>query len=133
MATVVGLIHGQDKTFGISFPDFPGLASGGTSISDAVERGREGLAVHVEALGEERLPLPHLRSIDEVIADPDLAEDLADAVAMVIVDVDLPGRSVRLNVSLDERLVQRIDRRAAELGETRSGFLAAAARARLAG
>jgi metal-responsive CopG/Arc/MetJ family transcriptional regulator len=37
-----------------------------------------------------------------------------------------------LNISMDERLVARIDRRARELGESRSGFLAAAAKSRLA-
>lgn len=41
---------------------------------------------------------------------------------------DRPGRSVRLNISLDEGLVAAIDRVAAN----RSGFLADAARAALA-
>jgi metal-responsive CopG/Arc/MetJ family transcriptional regulator len=40
---------------------------------------------------------------------------------------------MRLNISLDERLVEAIDRAAAAVGQTRSGFLADAAKTRLKG
>ena len=44
-----------------------------------------------------------------------------------------PARSVRVNISLDETLLDQIDRVARARGETRSGFLSSAARSRLAG
>jgi hypothetical protein len=58
--------------------------------------------------------------------------DLKDAV-VVAVEVELPARAVRVNVSLDENLLQAIDRAAAGAGQSRSAFLAEAARARLRG
>nr|WP_306228729.1 type II toxin-antitoxin system HicB family antitoxin [Aurantimonas sp. CSK15Z-1] len=48
-----------------------------------------------------------------------------------LVTVDLPGRSKRLNISMDERLMDRVDARAAALGKSRPAFLALAARQRL--
>ena len=62
----------------------------------------------------------------EIKADPEFAEDFEDAI-IAVVDLELPSRVVRLNISLDESLVLRIDRAAEALGESRSGFLAEAA------
>jgi metal-responsive CopG/Arc/MetJ family transcriptional regulator len=42
-----------------------------------------------------------------------------------------PSRSIRINVTMDERLVAAIDRAAKREGGSRSGFLANAARQRL--
>ena len=49
------------------------------------------------------------------------------------VPLDLPGKAVRLNISLDEHLVEQIDRAATAQGQTRSGFLAEAAKSKLRG
>jgi predicted RNase H-like HicB family nuclease len=132
MATVVALVHGKNGAYGVSFPDFPGCVSGGRSISEVLQRAPESLATHVEAIVEEGLTLPEIRELDDIRASGDWAEDFADAVLVAGVEIELPGKATRLNISMDERLVARIDRRARELGESRSGFLAAAAKSRLA-
>jgi predicted RNase H-like HicB family nuclease len=132
MTVVVALVHGKNGAFGVSVPDFPGVASGGETISEALRRAPEALLSHIEAMQEEGFDLPIIRELDEVRADPDFKEDFADAALVAALDVELPGKSSRLNISLDEHLVSRIDKRARELGESRSGFLAAAAKSRLA-
>jgi hypothetical protein len=43
-----------------------------------------------------------------------------------------PARAARINITLDESLLGRVDRAAEAVGETRSGYLAGAARRRLA-
>lgn len=132
MAIVFALIHGEPGAYGISFPDFPGAVSGGSTVAEAVERGREGLSLHIESMRIDQVALPKLRDIAEIRSDRTLAEDLKDAVTIAAVDFDLPGRAIRVNISMDEGLLARVDRRASDLGESRSGFLAAAAKARLA-
>ncbi len=133
MTTIIALIHGHAGAYGVSWPDFPGLASGGASIDEAIARGREGLAAHIEALQEDGAEIPTPRGLDALRADPALAEDFADAAIVAAIDVELPSRAVRINVSFDEGLLARIDRKAKELGMNRSAFLAEAARARMAG
>ena len=133
MATIVALIHGKAGAYGISFPDFPGCVSGGRTLDEALRRGRETLATHVGALTSEGIALPIVRDIDAVRADPESAPDFADAILVSAVELDLPGKSVRVNVSFDEKLLARIDRAAEAEGESRSRFLAEAARKRLAG
>jgi predicted RNase H-like HicB family nuclease len=130
MVAVVALVHGKPGAYGISFPDFPGCIAGGETIDEAMHRGRDALDFHVEGMIEVGEPLPKIRDIADIRADPEYFEDFADAV-VAVVDAELPTKAVRVNISIDERLLDRIDRAAQASGETRSGFIAAAARQRL--
>ena len=56
--------------------------------------------------------------------------DVKGALA-VLVPYTPPTRAVRLNVTLDEGLLELVDHAARDAGETRSGWLANAARRRL--
>ena len=132
MAIIVALVHGEKGAFGVSFPDFPGCVSGGATISEALRRAPEALASHIDAMAEEGFAMPEVRELDAIKADAAFIDDFADAALTAAVEVEMPGRASRLNISMDEHLVARIDKRARELGESRSGFLAAAAKSRLA-
>lgn len=125
---VYALVHEGDRAFGISFPDFPGCISGGDTIDDAIRRGREALAFHVEGMVEDGDDLPVPRTLTDLRKDPEFRED-AEGAVIVSVPIDLPGKAVRVNISMDERLLDSVDRAAAASGQSRSAFLAAAARA----
>jgi predicted RNase H-like HicB family nuclease len=131
MAQLIAVVHGYDGVYGVSYPDFPGLASGGVTIDEAISRSRDGLQSLIEDMIEDGKELPMPRGFDAIRSDPALAEDLTDMVAFAVVEFELPNKSVRLNITMDEGLVSRIDRAAKAVGETRSGFLAHAAKARL--
>lgn len=130
MAAVVALIDGKPGAYGISFPDFPGCVAGGVSIDDALRRGRESLSFHVESMREVGEELPRLREVAEIETDPEFVDEIKEAV-IALVEIDLPGRAVHLDISMDERLVDLVDRAAAAAGETRSGFIASAVRQRI--
>jgi predicted RNase H-like HicB family nuclease len=129
---VIALVHQDEGAYGISFPDFPGCVSGGGSLDEAVARGAETLAFHVAGMIEDGDPLPVLRSIEELRRDKDFRGDAKGAV-IVAVAVELPGKAVRVNISLDDRLLGAIDRAAQTRGESRSAFLANAAKDRIKG
>jgi predicted RNase H-like HicB family nuclease/uncharacterized protein (DUF1778 family) len=130
MVAVVALVHGRPGAYGISFPDFPGCIAGGETIDEVLRRGRDALDFHVESMMEVGEALPKIRDVTEIKADPEYVEDFADALVGVV-DAEVPAKAVRVNISIDERLLDRIDRAAEASGETRSGFIAAAARERL--
>ena len=50
---------------------------------------------------------------------------------MLLTRFELPKRAVRTNISMDESLISAIDRAASAFGESRSHFLAEAAKLRL--
>lgn len=130
----VAFIHGGDGSgFGISFPDFPGCVSDGDTVEEAIHRGAEALAFHVEGMIEDGEAVPEPRAVQEIKADPGLVEWREGAdVAFVPLVLD-KGSPRRVNVSLDYGLLQAIDDEAKRRGMTRSAFLSSAARNEIEG
>jgi len=123
------LAAAPDGTVGIVFPDFPGCVSGGDSVQQAAANGIEALALHVEGMIADGEAIPPPSALGEV---PDwLAEDAATVLGHCLVPVEVASKAVRLNITMDEALVHRLDMAAAAEGFTRSGYLAQAARERI--
>lgn len=129
--SIIGLIHGEPGSFGISFPDVPGCISAGATLDETLANGADALAFHLEGMAEDGGPPPVPRSLDAIRADPEHAFELSEPHVVALVPYDPPTRTVRINVTMEERLVAAIDRAARSGGGTRSGFLAEAARQKL--
>jgi predicted RNase H-like HicB family nuclease len=116
------LERGPKATFGAWFPDFPGCVAGGTSQEQAIARAENALAQAVDALFERGRPLPEPTPIARIVLPKG-----CDLVAYFMVGIDPPDPSERVNVYLPKSLIARADRRAAELGMSRSSFFGLAA------
>lgn len=132
MTRVVMFIHEGDGCYGASFPDFPGATTVADDLDALYAKAAGMLAFHIAGLIEDGEPVPAPRALSDLRDDPAFREDAADGF-VALLDVDLPGRAVRVNISLEESVLRRIDSAAAAAGQTRSGYLAEAAKARLAG
>jgi len=135
---VWALIHTAKRAkgtlYGISFPDFPGVVSSGKTADEAVERGRATLTFHIQGMLEDGEVLPPIRSLDDFRKDRDVSEAIKSREAFLIqVPVELPGKPVRVNISIDDKLLSAIDQRAEKEGKTRSGWLAEIAKSTLKG
>ena len=104
---------------------FPGLACGGAgeTMAEAVADAERGLAAHLDAVRDSGIEIPPPAEIDKIKVDRDF-----DEVARVLVRYEPPAQSVRINITMDEGLLKRVDAAAEREGYTRSGFLANAAR-----
>jgi predicted RNase H-like HicB family nuclease len=122
------LERGARDTFGAWFPDFPGCVAGGKSQEEAIGKAESTLAQAVDELFEQGRALPEPTPIERIVLPKG-----CDLVAYFMVRVDPPDPSERVNVYLPKSLIARIDRRAAELGMTRSSFFGLAASTALAG
>ena len=120
------LERGSRNALGAWFPDFPGCVAGGRSQEEAIERAEQALAQAVDGWAERSRPLPEPTPIEQIVLPKG-----SDVVAYFIVGVDPPDPSERVNVYLPKSLITRIDRRAAELGMSRSSFFGVAATAAL--
>src|SRR5271166_1428540 len=119
-----------ESGYGVVFPDLPGCTSGGDTIQQAAENAAEALALHVEGMFDGRNTVPDPSAPDAPL--PDWIEQVPGTiVARVLVPVEMPGRSLRTNVTLDAGLLARLDAAAAAEGMSRSGFIARAVRKRL--
>ena len=78
----IGLIHKEaDSDFGVSFPDFPGIATAGTDLDDARHMAQEALAFHIEGLVADGEAIPEPSSLEQVMANPENCEAVAILVA----------------------------------------------------
>ncbi|TIN54798.1 MAG: type II toxin-antitoxin system HicB family antitoxin, partial [Mesorhizobium sp.] len=124
MKQYIGLIHKDaDSDFGVSFPDFPGVITAGKDLDDARSMAEEALALHIEGLVEDGGAVPEPSSLEAVMADA----DNRDGVAILVSAQTQTRKTVRINVTLSDDILQRIDAFAEAHGYTRSGFLAKAA------
>ena len=111
-----------DSDYGIFFPDFPGCVSAGKSPEEALAMGAEALSLHVAGMVSDKDPIPTPTPVLNIKLDADI-----QVVCITMVPVIIPGRSVRINVTLDEHLIEEID----AVTSNRSRFLAEAAQERL--
>jgi predicted RNase H-like HicB family nuclease len=115
-----------DGSYGVFFPDLPGCTSGGDTLQEAALNAEEALQAHVELSGEHGEAVPPPSDLGALAADPDVRE-----AARVLVRVEMPGRAVRVNITLPEGLLAEADNYARRMGLTRSGLLAEAVRERM--
>lgn len=122
------VLHSDDGVrFGVTVPDLPGCFSAGDTFDEALDSVREAIDLHLEGLTEDGGTIPAPCAISAHRANPDFADGVW---ALVEVDVSrFDGRAEKINITLPRRLLAQIDRYAKARGETRSGFLAEAARA----
>jgi len=61
-------IHEEDGNFGASFPDLPGVIATAKSLDVLLQRAREALALHLEALSDPPPP-SHVRALAADLRD----------------------------------------------------------------
>lgn len=120
-ATYTAIVERTSTGFSVFFPDVPGCVSAGRSEQEVFANAEQALSGHLAEMVRAGESLPS-RS-DEIPPDPEVVE-----YCRILVRVELPGKSVRLNITMDEGLVAAIDR----VTNNRSSFLAEAARKALA-
>ncbi|MDX8526250.1 type II toxin-antitoxin system HicB family antitoxin [Mesorhizobium sp. MSK_1335] len=125
----IAFIHKDpDSIYGVSFPDMPGCISAGVTIDEAVRNAVEALSGHVRMLEADGDQVPSPRDFDAIMDDPEFTGDRNGAMTTVIPLIRDRGSTTRINVSFDLGLLEAIDAAARERGQTRSAFLASAAR-----
>jgi predicted RNase H-like HicB family nuclease len=125
MRNYIGLIHKDaDSDFGVSFPDFPGVITAGTTLDDARAMAEEALALHIEGMVEDGEAIPEPSALEEVMSDP----DNRSGVAVLISVKNAQPKAVRVNVTLPGDVLEQIDKYAEAHGYTRSGLLTQAAK-----
>ena len=111
------LERGAKATFGVWFPDFPDCVAAGRSQEEAIQKAEIVLARAVDVLSELEKPLPEPTPFDAIALPKG-----SHFVAFFVVGVEPPDPSERVNIYLPKSIIARADKRAAELGMSRSSF-----------
>lgn len=70
MPEYVALIHKEpDSDYGVSFPNFPGAITAGSTLDEARAMAEEALAFHIEGTAEDGYPIPEPLTLEAIMAD----------------------------------------------------------------
>ena len=115
----IAYLHKEAKSdYGVSFPDFPGCISAGTTLEEARRMAAEALSLHIAGLREDGEQLPEPSTLDDLRNDP----AMKGAVAF-LVEVVEQERTVRFNITARESQLSEIDGRARAAKLTRSAYM----------
>lgn len=124
MTQYIALLHKNGrKGYGVIFPDFPGCVSAGGSIEDALREAAEAQALHVDGMREDGAKIPKPRTVEAIRNAAEDWVDMKDAIVATVALLPAQGKSLRVQVTMDERLLARID----AVSKNRSAFLSQAA------
>jgi predicted RNase H-like HicB family nuclease len=123
MESYIALLRKEpDSDYGVSFPDFPGCITAGSTLEEARLMAKEALEAHIAFMAEDGDRIPEPGTLDKLLTP----EDARDAIPF-LVDVARPDEPAeRVNVTFRRSVLGAIDRAAAARGENRSEFLARA-------
>ena len=108
-----------DSSYGVTFPDFPGCVSAGETLEEALENGREALQFMIDSLYEEGTEIPR-----PGVLDPAWLKERCDDIELVAaIPANVSSKRVRINVSMSDYVLERLDEYAAKVGLSRSTVL----------
>jgi predicted RNase H-like HicB family nuclease len=116
------VIHKDEGSdYGVTVPDLPGCFSAGRTIDEALTMAQEAVELHLEGLIEAGQAVPQPGTIETYQPKREYRGGIW---ALVSIDeATLRVKAVRLNITMPERVLDAVDRFAAQHGETRSGLL----------
>lgn len=115
--------RGDDThAFGVVVPDLPGCFSAGDSLEEAFDMAKEAVEGWLEVCLDDGAEIPKPSSLEAI-------SNLSDYQGWILgtVDVDmskLSDKAERVNITLPQRVLRRLDALANKAGDTRSGYIA---------
>lgn len=130
MSTViyVAVVEGdQNGGYSAFFPDLPGCVTAAETMLELPAAARDALSLHLQGMIEDGDTIPEPTPLEAIKADPEVKE-----VGRVLVDAEVEDPLVRVNISIGQQFLKRLDVAAEARGMTRSAFLIEAARVAMA-
>lgn len=128
----IAFVHKEPNScYGVSFPDVPSCTSAGDTLDEALSNSVDALSGHIRLMEADMDVIPTPRTLEEICDDPEIKKDAESAIISAVPLVRDRGSTTCINVSLDLGLLEAIDGFAKQRSQTRSAFLASAARREL--
>ena len=119
----IAIEPGTDHTsFGVVVPDLPGCFSAGDTLDEALDNAERAATLWIDAALDAGQTIPKPSPLEVIRDDKGFA---GWVVGLVTVDpAQLDDTIERVNITLPRRVLRRLDSKAREAGETRSGYIA---------
>lgn len=117
------LVHHEQGSWGVSFPDVPGCVSAGSSLEEALDEGTEALSAHLAWLKAEGDDIPRARAHAALAADPEVQDAAREAIWHRIAPRPVAAPRQRVNIMIEPGLLRLVDGQAEATGKTRSALI----------
>lgn len=115
----IAYLHKDKKSdYGVSFPDFPGCITAGSTLEEARQMAAEALSLHISGMQEDGEEIPEPSTLDDLQNDP----AMKGAVAF-LVEAAEREKTVRINITARESQIAEIDKRAKAAKLNRSAYM----------
>lgn len=115
----------ENTAWSVVVPDLPGCYSAGDTLDEAMAASEEAAAAWIDAALDAGMAIPRPSAVQVALDKGDFSGWI---VSYVNVDPALLDDTIeRVNISVPKRVLMRIDAKAKEAGETRSGYISSMA------
>lgn len=115
-------IGNETTAFGVIVPDLSGCFSAGDTLDEAIDNAKEAITLHIDGLLDDNETIPAPSPVSRYSSSAEYAGSI-----WALVEIDpaiLDDKAERVNITLPRRVLARLDAKAKEAGETRSGYIA---------
>ena len=127
----LGIAEKDQENWAISFYAFPEPVKIGDTLPELIMHARDALASAIDEMQGDGRNIPEGIERQKAV-EPDLDLSVYENYRLVIIPAEVDTKSIRINVTMDEGLVERLDSMAARAHSSRSAILARGARLVLA-
>jgi len=120
MRSYIAILHKDENSdHGVSFPDFRGCVTAGSTIDEAKDMAHEALQFHIDEMKKDGDSIPEPSSLESVMRDKNNSEGVALVVNVIVGKLE----KTRVNVSFDKTLLKEMDERTRHIDKDRSRYL----------
>ena len=112
----------KSSDYAVIFPDFPTCFTAGKTLQEAQIMAQEALQFHIDGMIEDKEEIPQQASLDSIKAKYKKAE------IFLTIPVEIPLKAARINITVDEKFLRKLDKYLENHGESRSAFFVSAAK-----
>ena len=115
----------EGADYGAYFPDFLGCVTAARTLEGLKNMAVEVLQLHIDGMLEDGEELPQASSLD------DIKNANQDAEIFFFISAKVPTKAKRINITIDEKLLRKLDRYLEKHGDNRSHFFSQSIRERV--
>ena len=125
---VIAERHAGEQNWSLTFPDFPGVTSVAEDRGRVVMQARDALQTAIDDMQADGEALPLCFEEGALTPDSFSTDKTAEEEWPFLLPIDVAGPAIRINISIDQGLLSRVDAAALHKGQSRSAILAEGAR-----
>ncbi len=108
--------------YSVIFPDFPTCITAGKTLDMAQNMAQEALQFHIDGMIEDGEEIPNPSTLDRVKAKYKKSE------FFLVISARTPSKATRINITVEEGFLRKLDKYLENHGESRSAFFVSAAK-----